>query len=114
MLEAIGIYGPMAYSVEQRAQEIGIRLALGVESQDVRKMVLLQGMRLALVGVVVSLAAAFGLTRLLTTFLYGVQARDPMVFTSIPVFLSLVALVAVWLPSLRATRIDPLVALRYE
>jgi ABC-type antimicrobial peptide transport system permease subunit len=112
MLEAIGIYGLMAHPVEQRTLEIGIRLALGAESL-VRKMVL-QGMRLALVGVVVGLAAAFGLTRLLTTFLYGVQARDPMVFTSIPVFLSLVALVAVGLPSLRATRIDPRVALRYE
>ena len=114
LLAAIGIYGLMAYSVEQRTQEIGIRLALGAESQDVRTMVLLQGMRLALIGVVVGIAAAFALTRLLTTFLFGVQARDPVVFTSIPVFLSLVALIAVWLPSLRATRIDPVVALRYE
>lgn len=114
LLAAIGIYGLMAYSVQQRTQEIGIRVALGAESNDVRKMVLLQGMRLALIGVITGTAAAFGLSRLLTTFLFGVQARDPLVFTAVPVLLSLVALFAVWLPSLRATRIDPMVALRYE
>jgi ABC-type antimicrobial peptide transport system permease subunit len=114
LLAAIGIYGLMAYSVQQRTQEIGIRVALGAESNDVRKMVLLQGMRLALIGVITGAAAAFGLSRLLTTFLFGVQARDPLVFTAVPLLLSLVALFAVWLPSLRATRIDPMVALRYE
>jgi len=77
-------------------------------------MVLLQGTRLALIGVVTGIAAAFGLSRLLTAFLFGVQARDPLVFTAVPVLLSLVALFAVWLPSLCATRIDPVVALRYE
>ncbi|PWU02173.1 MAG: hypothetical protein C5B51_21360, partial [Terriglobia bacterium] len=114
LLAAIGIYGLMAYSVQQRTQEIGIRMALGAESRAVRQMVLFQGMRLALTGVALGLAAAFGLTSLLTTFLFGVQPRDPLVFTTIPALLSLVALAAVWLPSLRATRIDPVVALRYE
>ena len=114
LLAAIGIYGLMAYSVEQRTQEIGIRLALGAETGAVRNMVVVQGMRLALIGVVVGLAAAFGLTRLLSTFLFGVKALDPLVFISVPILLSLVALFAVWLPAQRATRIDPLEALRYE
>jgi putative ABC transport system permease protein len=114
LLAAIGIYGLMAYSVQQRTQEIGIRIALGAESQDVRRMVLFQGMRLAIVGVLVGIGAAFGLTRMLTTFLFGVQPRDPLVFTSIPSLLTLVALLAVWMPSIRATRVDPVVALRYE
>ena len=114
LLAAIGIYGLMAYSVQQRTQEIGIRIALGAESQDVRRMVLFQGMRLAIVGVLAGIGAAFGLTRLLTTFLFGVQPRDPLVFTSIPFLLTLVALLAVWMPSIRATRVDPVVALRYE
>jgi ABC-type antimicrobial peptide transport system permease subunit len=114
LLAAIGIYGLMAYSVQQRTQEIGIRMALGAESQDVRKMVLFQGMRLAIIGVLAGTGAAYGMTRLLTTFLFGVQPRDPAVFTIVPILLTLVALAAVWLPSLRATRIDPVVALRYE
>lgn len=114
LLAAIGIYGLMAYSVEQRTQEIGIRLALGAETGAVRNMVVRQGMQLALIGVVVGVAAAFGLTRLLSTFLYGVKALDPLVFVSVPILLSLVALFAVWLPAQRATKIDPLEALRYE
>ena len=114
LLAAIGIYGLMAYSVEQRTQEIGIRLALGAETGAVRNMVVVQGMRLALIGVVVGVAGAFGLTRLLEKFLYGVKTLDPLVFISVPVLLSLVALFAVWLPAQRATKIDPLEALRYE
>jgi ABC-type antimicrobial peptide transport system permease subunit len=114
LLAAIGIYGLMAYSVEQRTQEIGIRLALGAETGAVRNMVVVQGMRLALIGVVVGVAGAFGLTRLLEKFLYGVKTLDPLVFISVPILLSLVALFAVWLPAQRATKIDPLEALRYE
>jgi predicted permease len=114
LLAAIGIYGLMAYTVEQRTQEVGIRLALGAETSAVRRMVVVQGMRLACVGVVVGLAASFGLARLMTTFLYEVKATDPLIFTAVPVVLALVALVAVWLPARRASRIDPIVALRYE
>jgi len=114
LLAAIGIYGLMAYSVEQRTQELGIRLALGAPAARVRSMVVLQGMALALVGLVVGLAAAFGLGRLMTSFLFGVTARDPAVFVAVPVVLAAVALVAVWLPARRASRIDPIIALRVE
>jgi ABC-type antimicrobial peptide transport system permease subunit len=114
LLAAIGIYGLMAYSVEQRTQEIGIRLALGAQAGQVRKMVVLQGMALAGVGVAVGLAAAFGLARLITAFLYGVTARDPLVFAGVPVLLAVVAFFAVWLPARRASNVDPLIALRYE
>jgi predicted permease len=113
-LAAIGIYGLMAYSVAQRSQEIGIRLALGAGVASVRNMVVLQGLRLALVGVIIGLAAAFGLTRLIASFLFGVKAWDPLVFIAVPVILTAVALVAVWLPAMRASRVDPVRALRYE
>jgi putative ABC transport system permease protein len=114
LLAAIGIYGLMAYSVQQRTQEIGIRLALGAGTGDVRNMVILQGMRLALVGVAIGIASAFGLTRLIATFLFGVKMYDPAVFTGIPILLCAVALLAVWLPARRASRVDPINALRYE
>ena len=114
LLAAIGIYGLMAYSVEQRTQEIGIRMALGAESHNVRNMVIVQGMRLALIGVVIGIAASFGLTRLIATFLFGVKSWDPTVFAIVPIILSAVALFAVWLPARRATRVDPIDALRYE
>ncbi|MBZ5583448.1 MAG: ABC transporter permease [Acidobacteriia bacterium] len=114
LLAAIGIYGLMAYSVQQRTQEIGVRLALGAELGQVRKMVVLQGMRLALAGIVVGLGAAFGLTRIISTFLFGVKERDPMAFITVAVALALVSLVAVWFPARRATSVDPVVALRYE
>jgi ABC-type antimicrobial peptide transport system permease subunit len=114
LLAAIGIYGLMAYSVEQRTQELGIRLALGAEAVSVRRMVVLQGMRLAIVGIGVGIAGAFALTRFITTFLFGVEARDPLVFAGIPALLAAIALAAVWVPALRASRVDPLEALRYE
>jgi ABC-type antimicrobial peptide transport system permease subunit len=114
LLAAIGIYGLMAYSVEQRTQEIGIRMALGAESADVRRMVVFQGMALALIGVAIGVGASFGLTRFIASFLFGVKAWDPAVFVAVPLLLSAVALIAVWLPARRATRIDPLDALRYE
>jgi predicted permease len=113
-LAGIGIYGLMAYSVQQRTQEIGIRLALGAGTGGVRQMVVAQGMRLAMIGVAVGIAAALALTRLLSTFLFGVKDKDPAVFTTVAILLSLVSLLAVWLPARRATRIDPVIALRYE
>jgi predicted permease len=114
LLAAIGIYGLMAYSVEQRTQEIGIRLALGARAAQVRNMVVLQGMRLALVGVLLGVAAAFFLARFLAAFLFGVETRDPLAFLGVPVLLSAVAFLAVWLPARRASRVDPIIALRSE
>jgi ABC-type antimicrobial peptide transport system permease subunit len=114
LLAAIGIYGLMAYSVAQRTQEIGIRLALGAGVSSVRNMVVWQGLRLAVAGVAVGLAAAFGLTRLIASLLFGVKAWDPMVFSAVPAVLIAVAILAIWLPALRASRVDPIHALRYQ
>jgi predicted permease len=114
LLAAIGIYGLMAYSVQQRTQEIGVRLALGADSQIVRNMIIRQGMSLALAGVALGMASAFGLTRVIAGSLFGVTARDPLVFISVPLLLTAVALFGVWFPARRAARVDPLVALRYE
>jgi putative ABC transport system permease protein len=114
VLAAIGIYRLIAYSVQHRTQEIGIRLALGALSRDVRNMVVVQGMRLALIGVVIGVVASVALTRVVSGFLFGVEPHDPAVFVVIPLLLSVVALLAVWLPARRAARVDPLVALRYE
>jgi predicted permease len=114
VLAAIGIYGLMAYSVQQRTQEIGIRMALGADRSTIRGLVVWQGMRLALVGMVVGIGAAFGLTRLIASFLFGVKSWDPLVFVTVPTILAGVALVAVWLPANRAARLDPMQALRVE
>jgi putative ABC transport system permease protein len=114
MLAAIGIYGLMAYSVQQRTQEIGIRLALGAASNTVRNMVIRQGMAVVLAGVAFGVVSAFWLTRVVATLLFGVTARDPMVFVGVPLLLSAVALLGIWLPARRAARVDPVVALRTE
>jgi putative ABC transport system permease protein len=114
VLAAIGFYGLMAYSVEQRTQEIGIRLALGAGPGSVRNMVVFHGMRLAIAGVIIGVASAFGLTKLIESLLYGVKAHDPLVFIGVPIVLTIVALFAVWLPARRATRVSPLDALRCE
>ncbi len=114
VLAAIGIYGLMAYSVQQRIQEIGIRMALGADRNRIRRMVVWQGMRLALAGVLLGVGAAFALTHLIASFLYGVKNWDPAVFITVPVVLSLVALAAVWMPAMRASRLDPMRALRIE
>ncbi len=114
VLAAIGIYGLMAYSVEQRTQEMGIRMALGADRNTIRKLVVWQGMRLTIVGVVLGVGAAFGLTRLIASFLFGVKSWDPAVFVSVPVILGTVALLAVWIPASRASRLDPMKALRVE
>lgn len=114
LLAGIGIYGLMAYSVQQRTQEIGIRMALGAQPGALRNMVLRQGMRLALIGVAIGIGATLGLTRLLASLLFGVQPRDTLVFIAVPVLLTVVALLACYLPARHATRINPLEALRWE
>ncbi len=114
ILAAIGIYGLMAYSVEQRTQEIGIRMALGADRSRIRSLVVWHGMRLAIVGVVIGIAAAFGLTRFISSFLFGVKTWDPLVFVTVPILLSLIALLAVWMPATHASRLDPQEALRIE
>lgn len=114
LLAAIGIYGLMAYSVEQRTRELGVRLALGADLGMVRRMVLGQGMRLAALGIVLGLIAAAALSRLMTAFLFEVTATDPVVFVAAPLVLAGVALLAVWLPAYRASRVDPIEALRRD
>jgi predicted permease len=114
VLAAIGIYGLMAYSVEQRTHEIGIRMSIGADRTDIRRLVVWHGMRLALVGVGVGIVAALGLTRLIGGFLFGVKPWDPAVFIAAPIFLSAVALAAVWLPATRASEVEPIKALHAE
>lgn len=114
LLAAIGVYGLMTYSVQQRTQEIGIRMALGAEASDVRRMVVWQGMTFSIAGVVLGTACAFGLARLITSFLYGVKPWDVEVFVAVPALLTVIAFFAVAMPALRATRVDPIAALRYE
>ncbi len=114
VLAAIGIYGLMSYSVEQQTKELGIRMALGAGKSEVLKLMLKQGMTPACIGVVVGLAIAYGLTRLLATLLYGVKASDPLTFAMVAIALTAVAFFATYFPSRRAARVDPLVALREE
>jgi predicted permease len=114
LLAVIGIYGVMAYSVSQRTRELGIRMALGASRRDVVRMVVWQGLRLTLMGVAIGLVASFFATRLITTMLFDVSATDAVTFIIVPLVLAAAALGASYLPALRATRIDPMVALRYE
>jgi putative ABC transport system permease protein len=114
LLAAIGMYGLMAYSVQQRTPEMGIRQALGADSYGVRNLVVFEGMCLVLIGVFIGSAGAFILAHLMTGFLFGVTPWDPIVFATVPVLVSVVALLAVWLPARRAARIDPAEALRHS
>ena len=114
MLAAVGIYGVMSYVVAGRTREIGLRMALGAQTRNVRRLILRQGMTLALIGSVIGLTIAFAGTRLLKSVLYGVSASDPITFVVVTFLLASVALFACWLPARRATLVDPMIALRAE
>jgi putative ABC transport system permease protein len=114
LMAAIGVYGVMSYSVQQRTQELGIRMALGAQASNLRNMVIGQGMGLTLIGVLMGIGGAFWLTRFLASFLFEVNAWDPLAFIVTPLLLSAVALIAIWIPAQRATRVDPMTALRSE
>ena len=114
LMAAIGVYGVMSYAVQQRTQELGIRMALGAQAGNLRNLVIGQGMLLALVGVLIGIGGAFWFTRFLASFLFGIKAWDPVVFIATPLLLSAVALIAVWIPARQATRVDPMTALRLE
>jgi ABC-type antimicrobial peptide transport system permease subunit len=114
LLAAVGIYGLMAYTVQQRTQEIGIRMALGAQRGDVLRLVLCHGLLLCLIGIALGISCAFGVIRLIKSLIFGVSPTDPVTFVSVAVLWAGVALAACWIPARRASRVDPMEALRHE
>jgi putative ABC transport system permease protein len=114
VLTAVGIYSVMAYAVTQRTHELGLRMALGARSREIMRLVMRQGARIMIIGVVLGVAGALALSRVMANFVFGVQPRDPVTFVFVTAFVALIALLASFIPARRATKVNPMVALRHE